>query len=365
MNLKFKIGDMLFYIYWGILMVGKGFGLTSESLLFRQITIAAVLIILLKLINTKYSKRTLILVMVLNCIGILIWIFSGNSGVLLTTITISAMKNINCKDVFKYSFWILFILFVVRTSLGIMGITDIQLLYFYSSVDSYRIRYGLGYMHPNSTHFILFMVYVLCILVYEKKLKIIHYLIMFIYNIYIYKYTDSRTGFYTTSFLLLMCIISKNKSIKNLIYKCFRIFINKIFIITAMLSFIMALMYRYFSVIRSWGTFSSRFLTASNIIFNNNIPLFGSHNITTDLAMVSFLYSDGLVYFLIFIFGYYILLKIYNSKKDYYFMLVCLCYAIYCFSESYSDSIIMNVTLLAFGNLIYRKKNDKNVLLSE
>ena len=330
-------------------MIGKGLGYTSTNITYRYMTWCAIGIAIFKLFITKYDRKTFLTVVVLNIIGIFVWTFSGTTTVLLFSVTISAMKNINLKSVYRFTFWILAFLFVIRTSLSILGFTDIQVRYFFSTASDYRLRYGLGYGHPNSAHFMLFIIFNLCILVYSNRLKLVHYFLMFIYNLFIYSYTNSRAGMLVTSAFIVICIISRNKTIKSALFKFFSNWSNKFFILTSIISVVIVQAFWKVDILRAWGTFSSRFSSAANVMDNYHITLFGIQGVVTDLGMINFLYSDGLIFFVIFVLGYYLLLKKNNSIYNYYFMLSCLCYAIYCLAEAYADSILMNITLLSFA----------------
>ncbi len=353
--INIKFGKILFYTFWGIVVVGKGLGYTSADSVFQNMAWIAIIFASYKIIITKFSRRTMLICFLLNLMALMIWLCSGSTTVLLTTITISAMQDMRCSSIFKFSFWILGILFVLRTTLAILGILDVQQRYFFSD-GTLRIRYALGYGQPNSTHFVLFVVIALCVLAYSKRIKIYHYFMMLAYNCFIFSYTDSRAGFSVTTLFILLCLLSSSRFANKILYRFFRFWSRKAFIITSVASVIIAQLFLRVDILREWGTFSSRFQTAFYVINNNNIALFGNSGISTDFAMINFLYSDGLVFFILFVVGYYFLLKRYSGKKDLQFMIACCCYAVYCLAEAYADSVLMNITLLMFGEYIYHTK---------
>lgn len=357
MSIRIKADNLFFYAFWGLLMFGKAFGLTSSDIIFQRLTWIAIAFVIVKLLLTTYSKRSFTTIAVLNIIGLLVWLFSGSTTVLLTTIAISSMENINFESVCRYSFWILAPLFFIRTTLAIVGILDIQERYFYNANSDIRIRYGLGYVHPNTAHFMLFIVFVLCVFTYKNRIKLYHFILMEIYNVFIYSYTNSRTGVIIITLFIILNILQLYKYPKIILYGILKNIANKAFIFTSIASIVIAQLFWRIDLLRSWGTFSSRFSTAFSVMENNSITLFGVPGITTDFGMINFLYSDGLIFFILFVVGYYFLLKRYNRQNDILFMIACCCYAIYCLAESYADSILMNITLLMFGEFIYNKKS--------
>ncbi len=363
MKIKFRsinIAEILFLLSWIILMAGKGMGYSATDIIYRNISWAAIAFALMKVLITQYDRHELIACILLNLLGILVWIFSGGTTVLMTMVIITSMKGVDYKYVFKISLWIRGFMFVVRTSLAIMGILDDQHMSFYLN-GGIRIRYALGFGHPNATHFNLFVVVVLCVLVYHYKLKTYHYLALFLYNIYIFRYTDSRAGFLMTALFIGVSFLASRKYIGKFMWDVVARVANKAFIVTSAASIIVSVLFWKVDILRSWGTFSSRFGTAIYVMENNLVNLFGTRGISTDLGMVYFMYADGILFFMLFMLGYYILLKKYTKQSDIYFLLACCCYAVYCLSEAYADSILMNVTLLAFGQLLYCSQRDEEI----
>jgi hypothetical protein len=312
-----------------------------------------------KIILEKYTLRDICICALLNFLGILNWLSTGNATVLLTCIVITAAKDTDYMTILRTSLFIRGGLYIVRTSMAVIGLFDIQERLFVDEYDvsQLRIRYALGYGQPNATHFEFFVIVVLLVLVYGYRLKLWHYVAALLYNYFIFGYTDSRSGFLVTSIFIIMCyMISLKNSLGSVIFNCVKAISNKVFIITAVISAVGAILFFYVDVLQSWGTFSSRFMTSSYVITNNIINLFGNKDVKTDLGMINFLYGDGLIFFILFLAGYYILMKKHNNRDDAFLMVACCCYALYCITEAYADSILMNVTLLAFTEIVYGHK---------
>ena len=190
----FPIASTFVYIYWLILLIGKGLGFSGADEIFRNMAIIAIPFVAIKLLISKWTKKDLIICISLNVLGILIWVFSKDADILLTTLSITACKDENLYNLLKVSFWIKGIMFVIVTSLAILGVTDMQLDPRYYSNTVFDVRYALGYGQPNTTQYTLFIIIVLAVLCYHKKMNIFHYSMLLIYSTFIYKYTNSRTG---------------------------------------------------------------------------------------------------------------------------------------------------------------------------
>lgn len=160
-KLTISVTKSLFYIFWTLLLVGKGLGMTSSNTVMVSITWVAIVFAILKLIATKWKKQELVISGALLILGLLVFMKTRDAAVLLTIMTICAAKDIDLRELFKYSFWFKFGMFFVRTSLALANVIDRQVLVRYDSGDIHTVRYALGYGQPNATHYTLFVILVL------------------------------------------------------------------------------------------------------------------------------------------------------------------------------------------------------------
>ena len=211
-RLTISITKSWFYIFWTLLLVGKGLGMTSSNPIMVSITWVAIIFAAFKLVTTKWKKQELIVSGVLLILGLIVFIKTRDAAVLLTIMTICAAKDIDLRELFKYSFWLKLGMFFVRTSLALANVIDRQVLVRYDSGNIHTVRYALGYGQPNATHYTLFVIYVLLFLSY-KNLKTWMFILLELYNVFIFSYTNSRTGFLMTSLLVLCVWAIKSKVI--------------------------------------------------------------------------------------------------------------------------------------------------------
>jgi len=349
---KISIGTIAFYIFWIILLVGKGLGYTAGDQVFRIITWIAIIFAIVKLVCTQWTRNQLITCILLNLLGIFVWFSSGDSAVLLTTIAVTSLKNININKLLKTSFWIKGSIYVVRVTLAILGFADKQVLTRYFPDGTYTLRYSLGYQQPNTAHYLLFVIVALCILVYRNRLKLFHYILMMLGNFFIFSFTDSRAGLLMTSLLILLAFTSSGKS-RNLIVRGIEAASGASYFICAVTSFLICFAVTKIEFLTTFGTLYSRFNTASTVITNNIIPLFGSPNITTDFGYINILYGYGLIVWFIYVFGNTKLTKVMRKNNMVLEQIVLMCYAIYTLAEAYSTSILMNLSLVYFASILY------------
>ena len=354
---EISITRLLFYIFWTLLLIGKGLGMTSANPAMVTITWVAIFFAIFKLFLSKWEKQELIVTGVLLILGLAIFGKTRDAAVLLTIMAICASKDIDLRQLFKYSFWLKLLMFVTRTSLAIANVIDRQILIRYDSGDVHTIRYALGYGQPNATHYTLFMICVLLFLAY-RNLKTWIFALFELYNIFIFSYTNSRTGFLMTSLLILCVWAIKSRTV----YRLFCSFGKPLcysYVMLAILSFatpyfINKILSRY----AGFGTALSRLITGTAVILKNTISLFGSGNVKTDFGFVFIGFQYGLIVLLIYIIANTILMKVFFKNEYYVEFFIMLIYAVYTMVESYSASILMNASLILLSLLLYAHNRD-------
>ena len=356
---KYSIEELLCYCALIMLFITKVMGELAVSDTLKLIMATACLMLAIKLTCMKWTGTELVIAIYLNLLGILIWIFSGRYNILVTILVITSLKDIEIKRVLKVCFWSAASFFAVHMILILLGVLASELSY--SLDEGIRKRYGLGYLHPNPAHSVVVGIIFLALIAYKEKLKTCHYILLVAFNLIIYHFTDSRTG------MLLACLgiigayivhlISKFKLEKYVDVivqnKIIKFLISNIFILMAVLSVVACIMYAEYGIFNNLGTLSSRFLTASRVIENNAITLFGQRNIETDLGYIYILYRYGIVFWSIGLIAYSILLRRMIESKLYTECIMILCFAAYSMVENFTGSILANITLIFMSFLIY------------
>lgn len=341
------------YLYWTILLCGKGIGYSSQDDIFRSATWFAMIFVFLKLLSTKWrSQKEIEYCILLNIIGLIVWLCSDDAAILLTTITVTSLKDVNIRNLFVYSFWMKTIFFVIITTMALQGIIDIQPMDRYELGVSVVTRYGLGYGQPNVPQYTLFVITALGIMSYYHKMKWWHYLIMLSYNYFIYTYTNSRTGFVLSECLLICTyLVCKYPRIHETLKRLW--LVKYCYIIGFILSLVISGLFASIDFLRSLGTLSSRFGSGADVILSNSINLFGTEDIVTDFGYINIMYSYGIISLICFLLAWTSLIKKIVLNNYVIEALVLVFYSIYTLSEAYTASILMNVSLMLFVLLIY------------
>lgn len=358
-GLRISLTKASFYIFWTLLLLGKGLGMTSSDPVMVSITWVALVFAFLKLITTKWEKRELVISGILLMLGLLIFVKTRGTAVLLSIITICASKDLDLRKLFRYSFWLKFGMFIVITSLALANVIDRQTLVRIDSGSIHTVRHALGYGHPNATHYTLFVIYVLLLLAY-KNLKTWIFALLELYNIFIFWYTNSRTGFLMTSLLVLCAWAIKSQVICRMIESFGKPFCYS-YLLLAVISF--AAPY-YLNALTSFvkndrfNTFLGRFQTGTAVLTTNTLTLFGNGSIDTDSGFVFIGFRYGLIALLMYLLAATVLLKKFLERKYYMEFAIVLLYGAYTMLESYSASVLMNVSLILFSVLLYQNNKD-------
>ncbi len=205
---KQEVLEKIAYIGYSILIVlfygakyifdniGLGFLLTALLLL-------AYACLGVKLFFTHYTIKEYIWGSILLFLAVAAFLINRNIYLPTNLILILSFKNIDLEKWFQRCFWIALITVMCTMGLSVLGIGGVAKITRYWGRGILETRYTFGYEWPNTCHMYLLRIYMLLILGYYKKLKWPQLVLMFIANIGLFYFTDSRTGMLGISLLLV------------------------------------------------------------------------------------------------------------------------------------------------------------------
>lgn len=270
------------------------------------------------------------------------------------------MKSILLTDIFCFLYTILMWLLGMKN--------DYTMTYIRLTDNSAVVKHTLGYPNANMLHQAFFVIVLLCVFCYYKKLNVIWYATFFITNYLLYKQDASRTGFYSVIFIVVLTIISKYSGM------FFRIAFNSICYCILPTC----------AVVSLWATITYGKNTLT-IILNSllqtrvflafyhyrrcGIHLFGvpTPEGALDAGYINLLVVYGVVFFIVILalFEYSI---IYSSKKEKKWMIIIASIAFRCLTEANFISVSVNVAWYLVGFIIIeyltKKRKDMNGITS-
>lgn len=248
------------------------FNIYIPEKVFSVLIYLSLIIVMLKIMLEKYSKKKIIVLLI-----IIAWIFLAiikNSylGLLYLTIFVIGAKNCSIYKITKIYFIISISIMTITIISSQIGIIE-NLIYYRGEIK----RQSFGIVYP--TDFAAHVFYIILAYIYLRKgnMRFFEYIVLIFIAYFIYKYCDARLDTISIIIMLIFCFIYQkfgDKIGKNLIFKVF--LISSFAIFSGMIIFL-TINYNqsekiYYNINY---TLSNRLLLGNNIIKENGISLFG------------------------------------------------------------------------------------------
>ena len=351
MKIKLDIGV---YLFWIIISFMKGIGFSSANPIYIFSYVIGILLTFIKIINVRYRKSELKNIGIILLIGIINYIVGKETTILFTAIAIATLKDIDIKKILKIMFFTRVIAFIIVIISSLLGIIPNNTIEFYREGIGFVKRMTFGYSHPNLTQASFVLIAVLYVYNYYEKIDLKRVVVLELLNYLIYYFTVSRSGFFILSIFLVYVYLMKrikrvNKNSKRLL--------NATLFFSILFSFIVASLYGKNTIVNKMDTIlTGRITYMSETIKNYQIPFFSTNkynNILFDNGYFDLIYNGGLLAFAWYMYNQVKTNKILaknNLEKE---IMVTLFLFIYCITESYYASIIMNISLVFFAYYVF------------
>ena len=353
--------DIGVYLFWIIISFMKGIGFSSANPIYIFSYVIGILLTFIKIINVRYRKSELKNIGIILLIGIINYIVGKETTILFTAIAIATLKDIDIKKILKIMFFTRVIAFIIVIISSLLGIIPNNAIEFYREGIGFVKRMTFGYSHPNLTQASFVLIAVLYVYNYYEKIDLKRVVVLELLNYLIYYFTVSRSGFFILSIFLVYVYLMKrikrvNKNSKRLL--------NATLFFSILFSFIVASLYGKNTIVNKMNTIlTGRITYMSETIKNYQIPFFSTNkynNILFDNGYFDLIYNGGLLAFAWYMYNQVKTNKILaknNLEKE---IIVTLFLLIYCITESYYASIIMNISLVFFAYYIFSSPISEN-----
>ena len=302
----------------------------------RTLRLIAMWLLFSKVLFTRYTKKEFFILIPIAVLALYNYTVSGNTFCVYTILVIASAKDIDYSTLFKTLFYstLSAIIFV-----GVLSFFDIGSPT--KLVDDFgrglvETRYCFGLHHPNIWHQAIARCIVFGCIGYYKQLNIVHLLILFVFNYFIYTLSVSRTGLLATGIFLILIIL----------YKYFGKFMHTLFVkicaVTGMIS--VYGLYIYFTVkltgeyhrmaeLFNWKVTTGRLRQAVNYLSENPIRLFSSRfpddGTLFDCGFFRLFYEGGYLWAVLFFITFLVLI-IFAMKKNWDIIIPVCVYFIFC-----------------------------------
>lgn len=362
-QIKYSKEEYLFFSYFALVTIGKSFSFNANSIELQTISVIAIVLLIVKLYNTKFTPKELILVTILGILGLIVYYSTKREGILLSIITIIGLKGIPYRKLFSMVFQIKLIIYVTLISLAFIGIIPNVKYQQWREGIGFVTRYGMGYEHPNLLHTNLFLLVILYIYLKYEKLKLKNLICIMIINAVIYKFSYSRTGYYSICLIIIGTLLIKSRICSKLTNLLLRLALPGSIMFTILTAFLYG---RVRMINQLDRLFTGRIYYSNHFLTQYPINLFGydlsydSHLL--DNGYVILLINYGVVVFFLYVVGYLFLIRRFAQKNMIKELFMISSFTLYGVAEGYISNIFLNFSLLFLGDLLFHNfiKREEN-----
>lgn len=335
----------------------KGIGLNSSSVIYKIIMVVGLIGVLIGISTRKYSRKEIFISALMLLSGIMTLLITKQYTFLITCIAAIGIKKADVDRLMKNVCSIRTMCFGSIFCLALLNIIDRDQVEIWRNTG-YVSRYGMGYGHPNILHLTLFIVLTLnYYLNIERKNDLKKFwIIAFVLNIFVYRYSASRTGFIVISIFELLILTQKIGIARKKLTKLPVVVFCMLMGFTYMTPFLKNLgMLDITTLFNGRVSYTYLYLTKygySLFGFNNSLSETG---LLLDNGYLRLLIETGVVGLLIWIYLNVNLMRKIIENSDYKMAIIVTCFYIYIFTESFSSNIFMNYILFWGADEIFNK----------
>ena len=316
---KMTVAELIYYIYFAIMLFAKGIGLYEGQTAYNLILVAGTLLIFIKILLTQHSVYEYIWMVLFSLLSLIVYKNSGEKGLIIYTLMLIGVKGVSVKRLFAIGAVIWTGCFLIMHFLTMTGvISDVFLVHDKLGLG-YLLRWSFGYPHPNVLHisYVVMLVFLLY-MVREDKQKLRRWTIVgFLGNLYVFLFSLSYTGvILATLYLILNYYFCTRKSFTRVE----KWLINLVFPACVAFSIIGPLVIkgRLFDLIDK--VINTRFSLSKYFLETQPITLFGTYMevpnyyYTLDCSYTYAFMHYGVISFLLICIGYVLLIR--NCLKE-------------------------------------------------
>lgn len=220
-RMRIKKNELFYYFFLGLLMFLYMMESTTisdfdDSFFHDVVQIIILASVMICFVLRKYSFRNIVKIVLLNLVGVICFISSGNTGLFMTMLAVTSLPDTNIDKTLKFIFkeeLILFILVVFLSQIGIIPNNVMKI-----AKGNYSVMgIGLGFSHPNmlAAQASSILLLYLCT---RKTLKNYHLCIAVVFAGFIFVISQSRTALILMFFAVLLLGLRKKSIIQKIIY---------------------------------------------------------------------------------------------------------------------------------------------------
>lgn len=202
-----NIAEIAYFLYFTVMFGARAIGLFEGMLVYNISLVIGMLLFAVKVALTNHTILEYLVIFWLLLISFLVYVNTGEKGLLLYFTMMLGLKGVSVKKVFKLGTVILTVSFVTLVFLSVTGIRE-EITYIHDRAGfGHVIRHSLGYPYPNTlmTTYIVLMALVFYVMGKTSRKNILLTTLLFLMGIiYLYLYSCSNTGLLVGVFFLIV-----------------------------------------------------------------------------------------------------------------------------------------------------------------
>ena len=302
----------------------------------RTLRLIAMWLLFSKILLTRYSKKEFLVLAPVTILALYNYSLSGNIYCVYTILVIACLKDIDLSTLFKVLFYstLCSVIFVgILSFFNIGSPTQITQNFGRGIVET---RYCFGLYHPNIWHQAIARCIVFGCIGHYKQLNIIHLLILFVFNYFIYRLSVSRTGLLAIWIFLILVIFYKymNRFMHTLFVKiCAFMGIISVYGLYVYFTYDFATTWTLNAQLFDWKVTTGRIQQALGFLEYNPIQMFSSrfpdNGTLFDLGAFRIFYECGYLWAGLFFLAFFALIIV-ALKNNWDIIIPTALYFVFC-----------------------------------
>lgn len=364
-SIEVTLTEACYFGFFILLSFTKGLGLYEGQKLFELLVFPALLLGIVKIVMTPYTKRQWVVQILLLMLTAVVFYNSRERGILFLSFTVLGMKNIPVKKVFHVGLWVWSLCAVVLSIFSFFRLEHTVYRVHAKLGMGHIFRWSLGFSHPNILHITYLALCAFIIYELEERYGLRHFICMMAGNVLVFLFSVSYTGFGIVAVLLMGGLYVRLRPKFGIVEK---LLANLVLPVCLVLSFV-APFYLYnnrwaYYVQKLNFILNTRIWLAEQFLRSEYRSLFGADvskivksSMTMDNSYVWGYINYGLIAFGLIIAGYFGLLFYDTYKQRTRELVILICFLGAGWTEPLLfNTSFKNVTLIFLGSLLFLSK---------
>lgn len=357
--LVINLSELMYLCFFGIMFFAKGIGLYDGQLIYKLVLLVAFGCLGVKMLVEKHSYLEWTVIIGLLFFSSVIYLHSGEKGILICTAMVVGMKRVSVDRVFKSGL----LLWCVSAGgcflYSLLNMDTVRMEVQHKLGQAFVPRYFMGFPHPNVLHISYFVLALLFLYAWKENYSWKHLFGLMLGNVFVFIYSFSITGFAVVTFLLFITLYIKIKKVNNFDY----FLVKAVFPLCLLISIVLPVFAEGKVLQIADKIFNHRIGYSKHFLQWNMITLIGNPlaEITDSILAIdnSFVFAliiYGAPIFICLVIAYFTLIRCYVSEKKNVELAIIISYFIAGITEPLLfNTSFKNLTLVFIGALLFEK----------